>query len=61
MNKLYTKDELSQIIAVLEDNVEDLGTWSVYNDDKYWAEIDRIRQAIGAIILARKSMEEDNA
>ena len=43
--KYYTKKYLIDSIYLLNPEIEDLETWSAYNDDKYNEEIADIRKA----------------
>ena len=44
-NLYYSKQYLKDTIYLLNPEIEDLETWSAYNDDKYNEEIADIRKA----------------
>lgn len=42
-------NDIHLIIRVLEDDIEDLATWSAYNDDKYLEAVEILRKTIELI------------
>ena len=52
MKNLYTRDFLKITIQMIQDSVDDLDKWSVYNDDEHNEQINSLK-----IIL--KSLQEE--
>ncbi len=55
MKKLESKDYIHNLLKVLEDNIDDLQTWSAYNDD---AGIDQIGDMNVALIDLKKEIDD---
>ena len=49
MSELYNKEFLTITLKVLESDLDDLESWSIYNEDQYNEEIYKIRKAIEEI------------
>jgi hypothetical protein len=49
MTELYNKEFLEITLRVLESDLDDLESWSVYNEDQYNEEIYKIRKALEEI------------
>ena len=49
MNDLYTKDYLENTLVILESELDDLETWSVYNGDHKLDEISQLKSLFKTI------------
>jgi hypothetical protein len=48
-SSMYDNDFLKSTLTLLQAELDDLDTWSVYNDDKFNTEVDLIRKALELI------------
>ena len=58
MKELYSLAYLKESLSLLKADIEDLGKWSVYNDDKYNKEIGLLQAMVSDLIILVNAKHE---